>query len=78
MKQLFWIIFLCVFVHYADKIAYNEQRIAYARCVNLLGASLCEKQVPDPPLARFINWLNEYSNRVVSENIQTTILPNSG
>jgi len=56
-KGIFWITFLCVFIHYADKIAYNEQRLAYKSCVNLLGESLCEKQVPDPPLERFFTWV---------------------
>ena len=60
-KAIFWITFLCIFTHYADKIAYNEQRLAYQNCVDALGASLCEKRVPDPPLERFVAFLSDFA-----------------
>ena len=60
-KAIFWITFLCVFIHYADKIAYNEQRLAYQGCVKLLGENSCEKQVPDPPLERFVAFLSDFA-----------------
>jgi len=56
-KGIFWITFLCVFIHYADKIAYNEQRLSYKSCVKLLGENSCERQVPLPPLERFFTWV---------------------
>jgi hypothetical protein len=60
-KKLFWIIFLCVFVHYADKIAYNELRMGYEACANFHGESRCEKKVPDPPLERFVMFLAKFT-----------------
>ena len=60
-KGIFWITFLCIFIHYADKIAYNEQRLAYQGCVKLLGENSCEKQVPDPPLERFVAFLSDFA-----------------
>ena len=60
-KAIFWITFLCIFTYYADKIAYNEQRLAYQGCVKLLGENSCEKQVPDPPLERFVAFISDFA-----------------
>ena len=60
-KAIFWITFLCIFTHYADKIAYNEQRFANTGCVKLVEENSCGKQVPDPPLERFVAFLSDFA-----------------
>jgi len=81
MKQLFWIIFLCVFVHYADKIAYADARQEFNQCRYIMSNEMCVAmfgEVPLPPLERFIVWLDDFSTLKGSQNIQTTTLSNSG
>jgi len=80
-KAIFWITFLCVFIHYADKIAYADARQEFNQCKTIMSNEMCVGmfgEVPLPPLEKILVWLYEYSSGESIEKNQTTTLPNSG
>ena len=71
-KAIFWITFLCVFIHYADRIAYTDARQEFQTCLfNIRSQELCEDmygEIPLPPFTRFLVWFVEYNS---GESIET-------